>query len=265
MCLTCGCGSDDVRVSLPGAHHDAHDHHHPHDDGDHGHETVVLEERLLAKNDHLAEHVRGFLAVRRMTAVNLMSSPGAGKTSLLERTIADLGGDRQICVVEGDQETAFDADRITRAGARAVQVNTGSGCHLDADMVGRSLRALDPEPGSLLFVENVGNLVCPALFDVGEHARVVVISVTEGDDKPLKYPTMFAAADLVVVNKIDLLPYVDFDLPRLHEQARSLNRDVAVLPLSVRTGERVRDWYAWLDSLASGIQEGEPHGAAVGP
>jgi len=271
MCLTCGCGSDDVRLSVPGEH--VHDHPHDHGGG-HEHETLVLEERLLAKNDHLAGHVRAFLAARRITAVNLMSSPGSGKTSLLERTIADLGGSREICVVEGDQETAFDADRITRAGARAVQVNTGSGCHLDADMVGRSLHALDPAPGSLLFVENVGNLVCPALFDVGEHARVVVISVTEGDDKPLKYPTMFAAADLVVVNKVDLLPHVDFDLHRLRDQARSLNRDVAVLPLSVRTGEHVQDWYAWLGTLAAHHEEraagprpeeGEPHGAAVGP
>jgi hydrogenase nickel incorporation protein HypB len=262
MCLTCGCGADDVRVSVP----DGHEHHHqPHHDHRGEHETLVLEERLLAKNDHLAGHVRARLAERGITSVNLMSSPGSGKTSLLERTITDLGRDRRICVVEGDQETAFDADRIARAGGRAVQVNTGSGCHLDAGMVERSLRALDPEAGSLLFVENVGNLVCPALFDIGEHARVVVISVTEGDDKPLKYPTMFAAADLVVVNKLDLLPHVDFDVSRLHDQARSLNPDVAVLPLSVRTGERIEYWYAWLDSLAARAEEGESRGATVGP
>ncbi len=285
MCLTCGCGGDDVRVFVPRAQADGHGHDHPHEhpqehrhehphEHREQHETLVLEERLLAKNDHLAGHVRALLAERRITSVNLMSSPGSGKTSLLERTITDLGRDRRMYVVEGDQETAFDADRIARAGGRAIQVNTGSGCHLDAGMVERSLRALDPEAGSLLFVENVGNLVCPALFDIGEHARVVVISVTEGDDKPLKYPTMFAAADLVVVNKVDLLPHVDFDVSRLADQARSLNPEVTVLPLSLRTGERIEYWYAWLDSLTAhatrddlpgGHQEGESRGATVGP
>ena len=152
-----------------------------------------------------------------------------------------------IVVVEGDQETRVDADRITRAGARAVQVNTGAGCHLDASMVQQALVTLAPEHGSLVFVENVGNLVCPALFDVGEHAKAVVISVTEGDDKPIKYPHMFAAADVVVVNKTDLLPYVDFDLDRFVEQARSLNPGVTVLPLSVRTGENLDTWFDWLD------------------
>ena len=141
-----------------------------------------------------------------------MSSPGSGKTSLLERTITELSAERPICVIEGDQETTFDAERIRRAGARAVQVNTGAGCHLDAPMVQRAIDALDPATGSLLFIENVGNLVCPALFDIGEQAKVVIISVTEGHDKPLKYPHMFSAADLVIVNKTDLLPYVDFDL-----------------------------------------------------
>ena len=221
MCLTCGCG--DVAT-----------------------ETVDVEERLLAKNDDLARHVRASLAERDITAFNLMSSPGAGKTSLLERTIADLGARHTLCVVEGDQETSFDADRIRRAGARAVQVNTGAGCHLDAQMVHQALHDLDPPVGSLLFVENVGNLVCPALFDVGERAKVVVISVTEGDDKPLKYPHMFRAADLVVVNKTDLLPYVDFDVDRLTAGARSLRPDVQVLPLSVTSGAGLPGWYAWL-------------------
>ena len=189
---------------------------HPHD------ETMAIGEAILAKNDHLAQHNRDWLAARDISAVNLMSSPGSGKTSLLERTITELRGSRSISVIEGDQETRLDAERIQRAGARAVQVNTGAGCHLDAPMVQRALDALDPEPGSLLFIENVGNLVCPALFDIGEQAKVVIISVTEGDDKPLKYPHMFSTADLVVVNKTDLLPYVDFDLEAFTAYARSL-------------------------------------------
>jgi hydrogenase nickel incorporation protein HypB len=193
-----------------------------------------------------------------------MSSPGSGKTSLLERTVTEHQGRRTVCVVEGDQETSFDADRIRAAGARAVQVNTGAGCHLDAEMVHRAVHDLDPPAGSLLFVENVGNLVCPALFDLGERAKVVVISVTEGDDKPLKYPHMFACADLVVVNKTDLLPYVDFDVGRLRDQARGHNPDVDVLPLSVRTGVNVDAWYAFLDDLVDKTPRGARRGAAVG-
>jgi hydrogenase nickel incorporation protein HypB len=247
VCLTCGCGETtpgtDVAVET---------------------DTVLVEERLLAKNDRLAEHVRASLEDRDVTALNLMSSPGSGKTSLLERTIAELRGRRTVCVVEGDQETSFDADRIRRAGARAVQVNTGAGCHLDAEMVHRALHELDPPVGSLLFVENVGNLVCPALFDVGERAKVVVVSVTEGDDKPLKYPHMFRVADLVVVNKTDLLPYVDFDLDRLREQAATLNSGVEVLALSVRTGENIESWYAFLDRVVDHPPRGARRGAAVG-
>ena len=264
MCLTCGCGDEsNIRVlaadELGGQHdHDhGHSHGHDHDHGalteaEHarlhaaGTETVVIEQAILAKNDHLAEHNRAWLAARDILALNLMSSPGSGKTALLERTIAALSSDRTICVIEGDQETTFDAERIRAAGARAVQVNTGAGCHLDAPMVQRALSALDPEPGSLLFVENVGNLVCPALFDIGERAKVVIISVTEGQDKPLKYPHMFATADLVVVNKTDLLPYVDFDLEAFTAYARSLNPGVRVLPLSAKTGAGVDAWYAWL-------------------
>ena len=266
MCLTCGCGDEDnVRVTSllgttapapdPDTHHDhGHGHGHGHDHG-HGHahlettpttETLDLGAQVLAKNDELAAHNRGWFAARGITAVNLMSSPGSGKTSLLERTIAELALEREVCVIEGDQETLVDAERIAAAGARAVQVNTGAGCHLDAPMVQQATASLAPEDGALLFIENVGNLVCPALFDIGEHAKVVVISVTEGDDKPLKYPHMFAAADLVLVNKIDLMPYVDFDVDRLEKQARSLNPAVEVLTLSVRSGDNIDAWYAWL-------------------
>lgn len=262
MCSTCGCGEADVRVTTPGAaadmghghghghgehaHDEKHDHHHVHlvpDDELRTH-TLELEVAVLAKNDGLAARNRAWLAERGITALNLMSSPGAGKTTLLERTIAAT--DRAVSVIEGDQETLFDAERIRRAGARAVQVNTGAGCHLDAAMVARALEDLQPEPGSLVFIENVGNLVCPALFDLGELRKVVVISVTEGDDKPLKYPHMFAAADLVVLNKIDLLPYVDFDPDRLTRDARKINPHVQVLPLSAKTGEQLDAWLAWL-------------------
>src|SRR3954453_20747917 len=228
----------------PHPHAQDHDHDLTHDPGTH---TLELEVAVLAKNDELAARNRTWLLERRVTALNLMSSPGAGKTTLLGRTVA--ASPRPVSVIEGDQETLFDAERIRRAGARAVQVNTGAGCHLDAAMVARALTALQPEDGSLLFVENVGNLVCPALFDLGELRKVVVISVTEGDDKPLKYPHMFAAADLVLVNKTDLLPYVDFDLDRLSADARRLNPGLELLPVSARSGEGLDAWEAWLAAL----------------
>ncbi len=270
MCLTCGCGDEEnVRVStLDGSRHE-HGHTNPHDHN-HGHdhehadleshmheqlhqpaktEKLVLGEQILAKNNHLAEHNRGWLRERDIAAVNLMSSPGSGKTSLLERTIAELASGTEICVIEGDQETKFDAERVKKAGARAVQVNTGAGCHLDAPMVRQALDALNPSEGSLLFIENVGNLVCPALFDVGERAKVVVMSVTEGDDKPLKYPHMFASADVIVVNKTGLMPYVDFDLDRFTKQARSLKPGVEIIALSVRDGDNLDSWYGWLHEL----------------
>lgn len=208
-------------------------------------ETVSLEQKVLAKNDHLAQHNREWLQSRGILALNMTSSPGAGKTTLLERTIRALP-DTPIAVIEGDQETVLDAERIAATGARAVQVNTGSGCHLDAEMTRRALEALDPARGTVLFVENVGNLVCPALFDLGEHRKVVMISVTEGTDKPLKYPHMFAAAGLVLVNKMDLLPYVDFDFGACTEYARAVNPGVEILPLSVTAGKGLDRWYEWL-------------------
>jgi len=211
--------------------------------------TIDIEQELLAKNDSLAEDNRIWLSEHRIVAINLMSSPGSGKTTLLERTIREAGAGRTVCVIEGDQETLFDAERIRATGAAVVQVNTGAGCHLDADMLRRGIMSLDPPDGSLLLVENVGNLVCPALFDLGEAGKVVVISVTEGDDKPLKYPHMFAAADLIVINKIDLLPYVDFDVARCQRDARKLNPEVRILALSVKSGVGMDAWYQWLANL----------------
>lgn len=261
MCATCGCGEETATITLAGdTHPHEHRHDHPHPQPhphphDHPHEPegqrITLEQRVLAKNDHLAEHNRRRFAERDITAVNLTSSPGSGKTTLLERTIAELGGRRPVAVIEGDQQTLLDAQRIQATGCRAVQVNTGAGCHLDADMVSRALDTLDPEPGTLLFIENVGNLVCPALFDLGERAMVVVISVTEGADKPLKYQHMFAAAQLVVINKIDLLPHVDFDLDVCAANVRSVNRHAHVLAVSATTGEGIESWLDWLATAAT--------------
>lgn len=251
MCTTCGCG-DPTNVRIHPHEHD-HDHEHNHGPGlkdqpEHAAagRTVTIEQDLLAKNDRLAASNRAWLTERTITAVNLMSSPGSGKTTLLERTLRELDGDVPVAVIEGDQETLLDADRIRATGSPVVQINTGSGCHLDAEMLAGGIRALDPADGSILFVENVGNLVCPSLFDLGEQRRVVVLSVTEGDDKPLKYPQMFAAADLVVVNKVDLLPYVDFDVERCSDHARSLRPGVEVLAVSATTGEGLDAWRGWL-------------------
>jgi hydrogenase nickel incorporation protein HypB len=221
-------------------------HPHPHDHPRPATETVTLEQRVLAKNDLLAERNREWLAGRDILAINVMSSPGAGKTTLLERTIRDTAGQRPVAVIEGDQETRLDADRIRRAGCDAIQVNTGAGCHLDAEMVHDAAVALNPAAGSLLVIENVGNLVCPALFDLGEGGKVVIVSVTEGSDKPLKYPHMFAVADLIIVNKIDLLPYVDFDLHTCRTHAHAVNPKAELLALSATTGANVDAWYDWL-------------------
>src|SRR3954462_10059793 len=254
MCGACGCGESDVRVEVLA------DGHRPDGGTEHPHAhaalpgVVGIETALLAKNDHLAAHNRTWRAERGIVALNLMSSPGSGKTSLLRRTITELSPVRPVGVVEGDQETRIDAERIRATGAPVVQINTGAGCHLDADMLARGLAELRPPDGSLVFIENVGNLVCPALFDLGEAAKVVVVSVTEGEDKPLKYPYMFSVADLVLINKIDLLPYVDVRLETLAGHCRSLNAHVRVLPLSVTTGEGMGAWRDWLltcDPVAS--------------
>lgn len=244
-----------------------HPHGHPHEHGhDHGEtardrareveargfrpqrssRTLRLEEDLLAKNGELAERNRGWLEGRKVVALNLTSSPGSGKTTLLERTIRELGASLPISVIEGDQETLRDAERIRAAGGRAVQINTGSGCHLDAEMIREGLRRLDPPPRSLVMIENVGNLVCPALFDLGERAKVVIVSVTEGEDKPLKYPHMFRASSLMIVNKIDLLPYLTFDVDRLLENARRVNPGLSALQVSATRGDGLEEWYGWL-------------------
>jgi hydrogenase nickel incorporation protein HypB len=242
MCETCGC-ADAAEVRMVDWHHD-HDDPHRHE-GSHSH-TLSLETRVLAKNDDLAAANRRWLAERGIVALNLMSSPGSGKTTLLERTLDELGPAVAMAVIEGDQETTFDAERIRATGARVVQINTGAGCHLDAPMVAAGLERLDPAHGSVVFIENVGNLVCPALFDLGETAKVVVISVTEGADKPLKYPHMFRYADLVVINKVDLLPYVDFDVDACLKAARQVNPELDAIELAATTGAGMPDWYAWL-------------------
>ncbi len=245
------------------AHHGSHDHKHlddhndahafahrhgiPHTHGPAGHETVSLETAILAKNDRLAARNRSWFEERGILAVNLVSSPGAGKTSVLERTIRQLSAQVEICVVEGDQMTANDADRVRAAGARAVQINTGAGCHLEADMVAEALDALQPGLESLLMIENVGNLVCPAMFDLGERMKVAIVSTTEGEDKPLKYPHMFRAAELVLVNKIDLAPFVDFDEDTVRANICEVNPAAHVLTLSAKTGVGFDAWFSFLD------------------
>ncbi len=269
MCTTCGCDQGGAKVE--GEH--SRDHHHAHHVADNGDlhfgqglggnhvpglsqsRIVQIETDILSKNDHLAEHNRADLAKAGVLALNLVSSPGSGKTTLLARTATDMAGTRPVSVIEGDQQTSLDADRIRATGANAIQVNTGKGCHLDADMVGRAIAQLNPETGSVLFIENVGNLVCPAAFDLGEAAKVVILSVTEGEDKPLKYPDMFRAARLMVLNKSDLLPYVPFDMEKCVEYARRINPDIEVLELSALTGEGLSAWYDWINAKATQMQE----------
>jgi hydrogenase nickel incorporation protein HypB len=238
MCATCGCSGTTTSHEQPHEHPDEHGH---------GHSRVLtLEQDVLAKNDLLARRNRAWFAEHGIVALNLMSSPGAGKTTLLERTIRDVGADLDLAVVEGDQETLLDAERIRATGRPAVQINTGSGCHLDAEMLERGLRELQPPDRSVVMIENVGNLVCPALFDLGERTKVVIMSVTEGADKPLKYPQMFRVGGLLLLNKIDLLPYVDFDLDRCVSYATQVNPALEVLPLSATRGDGLDAWYSWL-------------------
>lgn len=207
---------------------------------------IAIERDILGKNDTLANRNRGRLQAAEVVTLNLMSSPGSGKTTLLVETLKRLGATTPVAVIEGDQQTSNDAARIRETGAPAIQVNTGKGCHLDAEMVGAALDHLDLPAGGVLFIENVGNLVCPAAFDLGESKRVVLASVTEGEDKPLKYPEMFATADLVLIAKTDLLPYLDFDVAALVDNARRINPDVMVLHVSTKTADGLDAWLAWL-------------------
>jgi hydrogenase nickel incorporation protein HypB len=252
MCATCGCSGTAVVRLFPLGHADHGHQHHEHEIHQHDHpaqgdeRTVQLQQKVLAKNDRLAQLNRDWLRQRGVLAINLMSSPGAGKTTLLERTARELEGKMAMSVIEGDQAAMLDAERIRTAGCQVVQINTGAGCHLDAEMVAEGLRMLDPPGGSVVMIENVGNLVCPALFDLGEEARVVLASVTEGDDKPLKYPHMFRRADLVLVSKTDLLPYVNFDRRRHAADVRKTAPDALMLQLSASTGSGMQEWYAWL-------------------
>jgi len=210
-----------------------------------------METDILQRNNLLAQRNRGYFEARDILALNLVSSPGSGKTTVLEQTLKRLAGSR-VYVIEGDQQTSLDAERIQSTGMPVVQVNTGSGCHLDAEMVNRAVKELSPGQSSILFIENVGNLVCPALFDLGENFRVVIISVTEGEDKPFKYPNMFQSAHLCLINKTDLLPYVDFDPGKLKSYARQINPNLDFIELSARTGEGMEEWMDWVLSKKGG-------------
>jgi len=261
MCGICGCSDEAHAPSSEHAHGpaaaSAHPHPHEHAPGLDPHPGVRdleahwirLEHDVLHKNAHLAEHNRAWFHQRRVLALNLVSSPGSGKTTLLERIIVESGF--EVRVVQGDQATDRDAERIRRAGARAVQINTGTGCHLDAAMVARAASDLDPPAGSILAIENVGNLVCPALFDLGEHVRIAVLSVPEGADKPLKYPYLFRSSHLVVINKVDLLAHVDFDMDDCLDAVRRVNPDARVLPLSARTGAGLAELHGCLRELSA--------------
>lgn len=250
MCTTCGCPTADHHEhDHAGNRHQHHDHHHDHDrDHHHGGEKriVSVESDILAKNDLLAAGNRALFSEKGIFSLNLVSSPGSGKTTLLERTLSDLAASSRCAVIEGDQQTSNDADRIAATGVPVWQINTGAGCHLDAHMVHHALERFDLNALDLLFVENVGNLVCPAAFDLGEDHKVVVLSVTEGEDKPLKYPQMFHNSSVMLLNKVDLLPHLDFDVAKCLEMARRVNPAITVFQVSARTGQGMAEWYGWL-------------------
>jgi hydrogenase nickel incorporation protein HypB len=241
-------------------HEHGHDHTHEHGH-DHAHDKaarlVRVERDILEKNNRFAAANRALFAAKRALALNLVSSPGSGKTSLLVRTLTDLRGRFPLAVIEGDQQTSLDADRVRAAGAPSIQINTGKMCHLDGSMICDAVGKLGAPEGGVLFVENVGNLVCPAGFDLGEHAKVALVSVTEGEDKPLKYPDMFHAASLVLVTKIDLIPYLEFDVSALVSNAKAVNPSAEVVQLSARTGAGTGEWYRWIEQHLRGVLEGD--------
>lgn len=284
MCITCGCGTDSAHIvkkdhqrrRSSGSHNGdihPHDHHHEHNaplghDHSHSHthnqtgqqntesRMIHLEKDILHENAILAARNRGFLEAKNILAINLVSSPGSGKTMLLERTLIDLKEELSFSVIEGDQQTTVDADRIEATGTKAAQINTGKGCHLDAHMVMHAIQELKPAENSLLLIENVGNLVCPSMFDLGENERVVIISVTEGDDKPLKYPDMFHTSETCIINKIDLLPYVSFDCDKLIENAKKINPNLTFFQVSCTTGKGLNSWYDWLRERSAELKKG---------
>lgn len=273
MCTVCGCGGDehhhDHEHDHEHGHSHTHDHHHSlHNVMDlhfgkgpaHAHapglsqgRMVKIEQDIMSKNAQYAAGNRRYFQEHDILVLNLMSSPGSGKTTLLTQTLTMLQTELALSVIEGDQQTSQDAERIRATGVPAVQINTGKGCHLDAHMVGHGLETLKPADHSIVFVENVGNLVCPAGFDLGEAAKVVILSVTEGEDKPLKYPDMFHVADLVLLNKIDLLPHLDFDVERCIEYIRRIKPGVDILQVSARSGEGMTAWCAWIKTQARAI------------
>jgi len=249
MCTTCGCDHHHDHPHDHNHDHDhAHDHNHEHShEHHHGKRTVIaIEEDILAKNNRLASFNRALFKDKGIFVLNLVSSPGSGKTTLLERTLRDLAGKLRFAVIEGDQQTDNDARRIAATGVPVRQINTGAGCHLDAHQVMHGTEAFDLDQLDVLMIENVGNLVCPAAFDLGEHHKVAVLSVTEGEDKPLKYPQMFHNSTVMLLNKTDLLPHLDFDVEKCKEFARRVSPDIIIFELSARTGEGIEAWYQWL-------------------
>ena len=260
MCETCGCGQpDEVTIHDHSQKHN-HDHEHSYEHEHNGHKhthphshpekrVINLNMDILSENNKMAERNRGYFEGKNITCLNLVSSPGSGKTTILEKTIQSLIPSQKIYVIEGDQQTMRDAERIEKSGAPAIQINTGSGCHLDANMIHLALKKLEITNNSLLFIENVGNLVCPALFDLGEFKRVVVISVTEGDDKPLKYPYMFRSSHLCLINKTDLLPYVEFNTDTFINYARQMNPELGFILMSSKTGEGMQNWLDWIRNI----------------